>query len=227
MAAAGPGAVIDGVGTTRLPAAGAPPVGRRGDDRRARLAGRPPSSFPGSGATPRPRSLAQADDADVPAIEVNVRRVVERVTGERLSERAAEAAWCRSGGRSAGATGCSRSWTSARCCAGRATRGARSARCAAGARRGDRSPARRGPRQAPFAGSFRNDGALVMARLRAGPAPVAELDADALASLVADGLAVVATRGRACRRADRTRLAPARRADRREEVARAGRGRPR
>ena len=30
-----------------------------------------------------------------------------------------------------------------------------------------------------------------MARLRAGPAPAAELDADALASLVDDGLAVV------------------------------------
>jgi hypothetical protein len=35
-----------------------------------------------------------------------------------------------------------------------------------------------------------------MARLRAGPAPAVELDADALASLVEDGLAVVA-RGRA------------------------------
>ncbi len=35
-----------------------------------------------------------------------------------------------------------------------------------------------------------------MARLRAGAAPATELDADALASLVADGLAVVA-RGRA------------------------------
>jgi hypothetical protein len=47
-------------------------------------------------------------------------------------------------------------------------------------------------RQAPFAGSFRQRRGAVMARLRAGPVPAAELDDDALASLVADGLAVVA-----------------------------------
>jgi A/G-specific adenine glycosylase len=52
------------------------------------------------------------------------------------------------------------------------------------------------PRQPAFAGSFRQRRGLVMARLRAAPTPVTELDADALASLVEDGLAVVA-RGRA------------------------------
>jgi A/G-specific adenine glycosylase len=45
--------------------------------------------------------------------------------------------------------------------------------------------------QAPFAGSFRERRGTVMAALRAGPAPAAALDADALTSLVADGLAVV------------------------------------
>ena len=43
-----------------------------------------------------------------------------------------------------------------------------------------------------FAGSFRQRRGQVMARLRDGArVPVAELDAEALASLVADGLAVV------------------------------------
>jgi hypothetical protein len=47
-------------------------------------------------------------------------------------------------------------------------------------------------RQAAFAGSFRQRRGLVMARLRDDRAvPVDELDADALASLLADGLAVV------------------------------------
>ena len=47
-------------------------------------------------------------------------------------------------------------------------------------------------RQARFEGSFRQRRGLVMARLRAAPAvPVTELDTEALASLVADGLAAV------------------------------------
>ena len=51
-------------------------------------------------------------------------------------------------------------------------------------------------RQAPFAGSFRQRRGEVLARLREGSVPARELDADALTSLVSDGLAVVA-RGRA------------------------------
>jgi hypothetical protein len=48
-------------------------------------------------------------------------------------------------------------------------------------------------RQAAFEGSFRQRRGLVMARLRAEDAvPVADLDGEALTSLVADGLAVVA-----------------------------------
>jgi A/G-specific adenine glycosylase len=46
-------------------------------------------------------------------------------------------------------------------------------------------------RQSAFRGSFRERRGRVMAALRAGPTPSAELDAEALASLVADGLAVV------------------------------------
>jgi len=62
-------------------------------------------------------------------------------------------------------------------------------RCAS---RGPRSSEVRS-RQGAFAGSFRQRRGQVMARLRAGtPVPVTDLDADALASLVADGLAVVA-----------------------------------
>ena len=46
-------------------------------------------------------------------------------------------------------------------------------------------------RQAPFAGSFRQRRGRVMAVLRDGPARAEALDAEALASLVADGLAAV------------------------------------
>jgi uncharacterized protein YlxP (DUF503 family) len=47
-------------------------------------------------------------------------------------------------------------------------------------------------RQPAFAGSFRQRRGIVMARLRTEPSvAVAELDAEALASLVTDGLAVV------------------------------------
>jgi hypothetical protein len=45
------------------------------------------------------------------------------------------------------------------------------------------------PKQARFAGSFRERRGLVLAALRSAPTATAELDAEALASLVADGLA--------------------------------------
>ena len=121
-----------------------------------------------------------------------MRRVVERVTGERLSERAAEAASVQVGrplrGRDrllalmdVGAILCRPRAPRCEDCPVRR-------RCAT---RGP-LPGEARPRQAAFAGSFRQRRGLVMARLRAGPAPVTELDADALASLVEDGLAVVA-----------------------------------
>jgi A/G-specific adenine glycosylase len=45
--------------------------------------------------------------------------------------------------------------------------------------------------QAPFEGSFRQRRGMVLARLRGGPTPIALLDAKALRSLVADGLAAL------------------------------------
>jgi A/G-specific adenine glycosylase len=195
MAAAGPGAVIEAWG--RL---GYPRRARRLYDAAVVIAGQgwPDDlrELPGVGRYTAAAVLAQADDADLPAVEVNVRRVVERVTGERLSEGAAEAASVRIGrplrGRDrllalmdVGAMLCR---PRAPCCDECPVR----RRCAT---RGP-LPGEARPRQGAFAGSFRQRRGLVMARLRAGPAPEVELDADALASLVEDGLAVVA-RGRA------------------------------
>jgi len=131
---------------------------------------------------------------------VNVKRVAQRVEGRVLGARAAEIASVRIGrglhGRDRllalmdlGATVCT----------------ARDPACG-------RCPLRRrcttrGPlagevrtRQAAFAGSFRQRRGLVMARLRTEPrVAVADLDAEALASLVADGLAVIARGGRTAR----------------------------
>jgi A/G-specific adenine glycosylase len=154
------------------------------------------AALPGVGRYTAAAIRAQADDADVPAVEVNVRRVVERVTGARMSEQAAEDASVRVGrplrGRDrllalmdVGATLCRPREPRCRECPLRR-------RCATRAPLPDETR----HRQAPFAGSFRQRRGAVMARLRSGTAPVAELDADALASLVDDGLAVV-VRGRA------------------------------
>jgi A/G-specific adenine glycosylase len=195
MAGAGPGAVIEA-------------WGRLGYPRRARRLydasvvidahGWPDdlTTLPGVGRYTAAAVLAQADDADVPAVEVNIRRVVERVDGRRLTEREAEAAMVRIGrplrGRDrllalmdigalvcrAGAPHCPDCPLRRRC----ATRGP--------------LPGETRTRQPRFAGSFRQRRGDVMARLRAGPVGAAELDTEALASLVADGLAVV-TRGRA------------------------------
>jgi A/G-specific adenine glycosylase len=139
---------------------------------------------------------AQTVDADAIGIEVNIRRVCERVRGEAMSVAEAEtaaiaiAAPLRGRDRllalmDLGATVCT----------------ARAPAC-------DRCPiargcATRGPlahetrhRQAAYEGSFRQRRGVVLARLRAAPTRTSELDGEALASLLADGLAEV-TRGRA------------------------------
>lgn len=153
--------------------------------------------LPGVGRYTANAILAQADGADVPAVEVNIQRVVQRVSGTTLGPAAAEGASVRAGrglhGRDRllalmdlGATVCTARTPDCRTCPLRR-------RCAT-----------RGPlagevrsRQARFAGSFRQRRGHVMARLRAGdPVAVGTLDGDALASLVADGLAVT-ERGRA------------------------------
>lgn len=153
-------------------------------------------SLPGVGRYTAAAVRAQADDADVPAVDVNIRRVVQRVLGRVLSEREAEAAMVEVGaplrGRDrllalmdVGATLCT-------------PRDPRCGDCPLEARCATRGPlageVRR--RQAPFKGSFRERRGRVMAVLREGPVPVADLDAEALASLVADGLARV-QRGKA------------------------------
>jgi A/G-specific adenine glycosylase len=194
MAAAGPGAVIEAWG--RL---GYPRRARRLYDASVVIAGRgwpaDLQSLPGVGRYTAAAVLAQADDTDVPAVEVNVRRVVERVTGARLSERAAEAASVRIGRPLRG-----RDRLLALMDVGAMLCRPRTPRCGECPVR--RRCATRGPlpgetsaRQGAFAGSFRQRRGVVMARLRAGAAPTTELDAEALASLVADGLAVVTRDG--------------------------------
>ena len=195
MAAAGPGAVIEAWG--RL---GYPRRARRLYDAAVVIVddGWPDDlcDLPGVGRYTGAAVRAQADDADVPAVEVNVRRVVERVTGERLGERAAEAASVRIGRPLRGRDRLLALMdVGAMLCRPRAPRCDECPLRPQCATRGP-LPGEARPRQAAFAGSFRQRRGQVMARLRAGPARTTELDADALASLVEDGLAVV-TRGRA------------------------------
>ena len=190
MAAATPGEVIQAWG--RL---GYPRRARRLWDAATRIAaeGWPDdlTELPGVGRYTAGAVRAQADGADVPAVDVNVRRVLERVTGHALTPRAADAAMLQVGkpltGRDrllalmdVGALLCHP--TAPRCPACPLRR-----RCAT---RGP-LPSEHRPRAAPYDGSFRQRRGDVLARLRAGPTPAALLDADALASLRRDGLAVV------------------------------------
>jgi A/G-specific adenine glycosylase len=195
MAAAGPGAVIAA-------------WGRLGYPRRARRLweaavaisadGWPDdlAALPGVGRYTAGAIAAQADDADIPAVDVNVRRVVERVVGQQLSPRAAELAMVTAGkplhGRDrllalmdVGALLCRPRDPRCRDCPLRA-------RCAT---RGPLADERHS-RQPAFEGSFRQRRGRVLARLREGPVRTVDVDRDALASLVDDGLAVV-SRGRA------------------------------
>jgi A/G-specific adenine glycosylase len=189
MAAAGPGAVITAWGRLGYPRRArrlweaAVHVTRHGwpDDL---------TELPGVGRYTAGAVRCQADGADVAAVDVNIRRVIERVEGRALTEREAETASVRTGrpltGRDRllalmdlgalvcrpGEPACSGCPLRRRC----ATRGALPHEAAR-------------PRQGTFAGSFRQRRGEVMARLRAGPAPADQLDRAALASLVADGLA--------------------------------------
>jgi len=190
MADAGPGAVIEAWG--RL---GYPRRARRLWDAAARIAreGWPEdlTELPGVGRYTAAAVRAQADGDDVPAVEVNVRRVVERVEGRRLTDREAEQAMIRVGrplrGRDrllalmdVGAVVCHPHEPRCDECP-------LAKKCAT---RGE-LPDERRTRQAPFEGSFRQQRGAVLARLRGGPTPVALLDAAALRSLVADGLAAI------------------------------------
>ena len=125
------------------------------------------------------------------ALDTNIRRVVERFEGRLLDQRAAEVACRRLGGRlggrdrllalmDLGAIVCTKRRPTCALCPLERTCASR------GPLVGERSA-----RQAPFAGSFRQRRGRVLATLRDAPTPVDQLDAQALASLVTDGLAEV------------------------------------
>lgn len=154
------------------------------------------SELPGVGRYTAAAIAAQVDDADRIGIEVNIRRVCERVTGTALNEREAESAAVAIAGRlrgrdrllalmDLGATVCTaRTPECARC-------PIRDECATQGALAGETKH-----RQARYEGSFRQRRGDVMARLRVGSVRAGELDGEVLASLLDDGLAEV-TRGRA------------------------------
>jgi len=150
------------------------------------------TALPGVGRYTARAVAAQCDDADVPAVEVNGRRVAERASGRALSDRDAEAALVEVGAPLRG-----RDRLLALMDVGALVCRPRDPRCDACPLR--RRCATRGARvdermlrQPRYEGSFRQRRGRVMARLRGGePVEARSLDADALASLVDDGLAVV------------------------------------
>ena len=153
--------------------------------------------LPGVGRYTADAVAAQVDDRDTAAIETNVRRVVERRAGRRLTPAEAAAA-----SRDAGRPLAGRDRLLALMDVGGVLCRPRAPRCpecplavgcATAAEPGLLSagvgrPVRRQPR---YEGSFRQRRGVVLAALRSGPVAVAELDGAALEGLVADGLAVV------------------------------------
>ncbi|MFM8237525.1 MAG: A/G-specific adenine glycosylase [Actinomycetota bacterium] len=139
---------------------------------------------------------ALADDTDAIGIEVNIRRVCERSVGRRLTDREAEV---EATALVVGLRGRDRLLAlmdlGALVCT---ARNPQCARCPIADRCATRGPLAEETRhrQARYEGSFRQRRGIVLARLRAGAVPTAELDGEALASLLDDGLAEV-TRGRA------------------------------
>jgi A/G-specific adenine glycosylase len=149
------------------------------------------TELPGIGRYTAAAVAAQADGIDAVALDVNVRRVVERVTGERLGQRDAEQA-----ARAIGVPLTGRDRLLALMDVGALLCRPRTPRCdecplqSGCAARGPLAGERRAV-QARYEGSFRQRRGRVLAALRVGPADTAALDADALTSLVADGLAAV------------------------------------
>ncbi len=149
------------------------------------------TELPGVGRYTAAAVAAQADGADVVALDVNVRRVVERVAGRRLGDRVAATA-----AREIGKPLTGRDRLLALMDVGALLCRPRSPRCdecplqPACVARGPLDDERRS-RQGRFEGSFRQRRGRVLAALRAGPADATALDPDALTSLVSDGLAAV------------------------------------
>lgn len=148
--------------------------------------------LPGVGRYTAAALAAQADGADVPAVDANVRRVTERFTGRRLTNTEAEQAACEAGGSLRG-----RDRLLALMDVGAVVCRPRAPRCgecplAEGCATQGVLEGETRHRQPSFEGSFRQRRGRVLARLReSGAAPAAELDAEALEALVTDGLAVV------------------------------------
>jgi A/G-specific adenine glycosylase len=149
------------------------------------------TELPGIGRYTAGAVAAEADDADTIALDTNIRRVVERVAGRRLGQRDADDAARELGGDLSG-----RDRLLALMDLGAVLCTKRNPHCApcplrdACATRGVLADERTA-RQAPFAGSFRQRRGRVLAALRNAPTSVDELDADALASLIDDGLAEI------------------------------------
>ena len=153
--------------------------------------------LPGVGRYTADAVAAQVDGVDVPAVETNVRRVLERRTGRHLTPSEAVAA-----GRSAGAPLTGRDRLLALMDVGAVLCRPRAPRCgecplavgcatAADPVLVEAGLGRPRQRQKRYEGSFRQRRGIVLAALREGPQPVAGLDNDALKGLVADGLAMV------------------------------------
>jgi A/G-specific adenine glycosylase len=197
MAATAPGAVIAAWGTL-----GYPRRARRLWEAAGRIAagGWPDelSDLPGVGRYTAEAIAAQVDGRDAPAIETNIRRVVERRAGRVLTPAEAAAA-----SRTAGHPLTGRDRLLALMDVGAVLCKPRAPRCpecplelgCATASADDPAvfgaPLGRRPRQATYEGSFRQRRGRVLALLRAGPHPAADLDTAALATLVDDGLATV------------------------------------
>lgn len=147
--------------------------------------------LPGVGRYTAGALRALTGDDDAVAVDANIRRVVERASGRRLTERAAEheavavAAPLRGRDRLLALMD-----VGALVCRPRAPRCDECPLTEPCATRGPLPGETRG-RQARFAGSFRQRRGEVMATLRAGSCAAETVDAEALASLVTDGLAVV------------------------------------
>jgi A/G-specific adenine glycosylase len=153
--------------------------------------------LPGVGRYTADAVAAQVDGRDTVAVETNVRRVLERRAGRRLTPSEAVAA-----SRSAGAPLTGRDRLLALMDVGAVLCRPRAPRCpecplAVGCAAAtdpalvDAGVGRPGQRQKRYEGSFRQRRGLVLAALRPGPASVASLDGPALESLVADGLATI------------------------------------
>jgi A/G-specific adenine glycosylase len=154
------------------------------------------SELPGVGRYTAEAIAAQVDDADAPAIETNIRRVVERRAGRPLSPTEAAAA-----SRTAGHPLHGRDRLLALMDVGAILCRPKDPRCpecplqrgCATASSPDpatfAAPLGRRPRQPAYKGSFRQRRGQVMAQLRSGPCRSADLDAAALDSLIEDGLA--------------------------------------